>query len=198
MSPSDNPNTQTPSSTATSLVVFNITAQINEKLTPSTFPQWRPQFEALLIGYNLMDYVTGDLLCPSSDGIASSISQKTHWVRQDKLILNAILASTSTTITPLIATAKTSHESWKKSTTMYASKLRTKVMQLKEELTLIQRGNQPVLDYLHAVKALADEIALIDHPIFYDDLTFFVLNGSGPNFTEIAAPIRAREKSLIF
>ena len=44
-------------------------------------------------------------------------------------------------------------------------------MQLKEELTLIQRKNQSVTDYLHTVKALADEIALIDHPISDDDLT---------------------------
>ena len=198
MSSSDKPNTQPPSSTTTPLVVFNITAQINEKLTPSTFPQWRAQFEALLIGYDLMNYVTGDLLCPSFDGTPSSISQKTHWVRQDKLILSAILASTTTTITPLIATAKTSHEAWKKVNTMYASRSHTRAMQLKKELTLIQRGNRSVPNYLHVVKALANEIVLIDHPISDDDLTLYVINGLGPNFREIAAPIQAREKSLVF
>ncbi|RVW58310.1 hypothetical protein CK203_114672 [Vitis vinifera] len=52
------------SSTETTLVALNITAQINEKLTPSTFPQWRAQFEALLIGYDLLDYVTGISQCP--------------------------------------------------------------------------------------------------------------------------------------
>ena len=48
------------------------------------------------------------------------------------------------------------------------------------------------------MKALADEIAIIDHPISYDDLTLYVLNGLGPDFREIAAPIRARESSLAF
>ena len=180
------------------LVVFNITAQINEKLTPSSFPQWRAQFEALLIGYDLMDYVTGESRCPPSDGTPPSIAKKHHWVRQDKLILSAILASTSPTITSLIATAKTSYDAWKKLSTMYASKSRTRAMQLKEELTLIQRGNRPILEYLHAVKGLVDEIALIDHPISDDDITLYVLNGLGPEFCEIAAPIRAREKSLAF
>ena len=52
-------------------------------------------------------------------------------------------------------------------------------MQLKEELTLIQRGTQPIIEYLHVVKALADEIAIIDHPISDDDLTLYVLNGLG-------------------
>ena len=48
-------------------------------------------------------------------------------------------------------------------------------MQLKEELTLIQRGNRSITDYLHVVKALADEIAIIDHSISDDDLTLYAL-----------------------
>ncbi|KAJ0018281.1 hypothetical protein Pint_10633 [Pistacia integerrima] len=190
--------TQPISSTENPLVVFNITAQINEKLTPSSFPQWRAQFEALLIGYDLMDYVNGDSICPASDETSSSQPKRNHCIRQDKLIISAILASTSTTITPLIATTKTSQEAWKKLKNMYASKSRTRAMQLKKELTLIQRGNRTVPDYLHAVKALTDEIALIDHPISNDDLTLYILNELGPDFRDIAAPIRAREKSLAF
>ena len=82
-----------PSPTDIPFISFNISAQINEKLTPSTFPQWRAQFEALLIGYNLLDYVTSDNPPPPSDSSTTN-SQKTHWIRQDKLILSAILAST--------------------------------------------------------------------------------------------------------
>ena len=93
--------------------------------------------------------------------------------------MSAILASTSPSITPLIATAKTSHEAWKKLKNLYASRSRTRAMQLKEELTLIQRGHRSIAEYLHAVKALADEIAIIDHSISDDDLTLYVLNGLG-------------------
>ena len=121
-------NTHPISSTETTLVALNITAQINEKLTPSTFPQWRAQFEALLIGYDLLDYVTDISQCPSPSDLSVSALHKTHWVRQDKLILSALLASTSPTITPLIATAKTSHEAWQKLNTLYASKSRTRAM----------------------------------------------------------------------
>ncbi|KAE8686947.1 Acyl-CoA oxidase 4 [Hibiscus syriacus] len=137
-------------------------------------------------------------VCPSSAGTVADALHKTHWVRQDKLILSAILASTSSSITPFIATAKTSHEVWKKLKNLYASRSRTRAMQLKEELTLIQRGNWPITEYLHSVKALADEIAIIDHSISDDDLTLYVLNGLGPYFREITAPIRARESSLAF
>ncbi|XP_041001671.1 uncharacterized protein LOC121247374 [Juglans microcarpa x Juglans regia] len=182
-------NTHTISGTDKQLIALNITTQINEKLTPSTFPQWRAQFEALLIDYDLLDYVNGISSCPPPVGTSTTDLNKTHWVRQDKLILSAILASTSPTITPLIATTKTSHEAWNKLKMLYASRPRIRAMQLKEELTLIQRGNRSISDFLHVVKALADEIAIIDHPISDDDLTLYVLNGLGPDFREIAAPI---------
>lgn len=60
---------------------------------------------------------------------------------------------------------------------------------------MIQRGTQPIPKYLHAVKGLADEIALVDHPISDDVLTLYVLNGLSPKFCDIDAPIQAREKS---
>jgi hypothetical protein len=39
------------------------------------------------------------------------------------------------------------------------------------------------------VKALADEITIIDYSISDDDLTLYLLNGLGPNFQEIVMPI---------
>ena len=103
--PNFNLHTQPPSVANKSLIALNITAQINEKLTPTTFAQWRAQFEALLISYDLLDYVQGTLRCPSSAGTVADELGKTHWIRQDKLILSAILASTYPSITPLIVTA---------------------------------------------------------------------------------------------
>lgn len=76
--PPRNLNTQSFSSTDTPLIALNIIAQINEKLTPSTFPQWCAQFEAHLIGYDLLDYVNGTLLCPSPTSSSTSTLNKTH------------------------------------------------------------------------------------------------------------------------
>ena len=90
------------------------------------------------------------------------------------------------------------NKAWNKLNTLYASRSRTSTMQLKEKLTLIQCGNRSISNFLHVVKALADEITIIDHPIFYDDLTLYVLNGLGHDFHEIAVPIRAWENSLVF
>ncbi|KAL6314355.1 hypothetical protein AAG906_021065 [Vitis piasezkii] len=71
-------------------------------------------------------------------------------------------------------------------------------MQLKEDLTLSTCGTRTVIEFLHGIKVIADELAIIDHPISDDDLTLYILNGLGPEFREIATPIRARETSLKF
>jgi len=81
---------------------------------------------------------------------------------------------------------------------MYASISQMRAMQFKEEITLIKRKNRLILEYLHAVKALADKITLIDHPISDDDLTLYILNGLIFDFRDITASIRKRGKSLSF
>lgn len=48
------------------------------------------------------------------------------------------------------------------------------------------------------MKALEDEIAIINHPIFEDDLTVHVLNRLGQEFREIVEPIQAQESFLAF
>ncbi|XP_011016404.1 PREDICTED: uncharacterized protein LOC105119910 [Populus euphratica] len=192
--------TSTIDSTHSPIITINAATTINEKLIPSTFPQWRAQFEALLIGYDLIEFVTGTHKCPAIDvlNLTASKAANSHWIRQDKLILHAILASTSTTITPLLFAYKTSHEAWTTLIRLYAGKSRTRVMQLKEDLTLSNHGSRSVSEFLQGIKVIADELAIIDHPVSDDDLTLYILNGLGIEFRENVAPIRARETSLKF
>ncbi|XP_038970557.1 uncharacterized protein LOC120104097 [Phoenix dactylifera] len=166
--------------------------------------QTSAQIESLLLGYNLYGYVDGNLKCPSASTATSSTPDSTvsaiyiHWFCQDKLILSVILASVSDVVIPLIATSKTSQDAWSKLTKLYTSHSYTRVMQLKEELTLIQHGSRNVTEILQTIKALIDELALIDAPLSDDDITLYVLNGLGTEYQNIAAPIRARESSPSF
>ena len=99
---------------------------------------------------------------------------------------------------PLIATTITSRDAWQHLARLFASKSRARIMQLKEDLTLIQRGARTVSEFLHAVKVIADELSLIDAPVSDDDLTLYVLNGLGSEFRDMVAPIRMRETALSF
>lgn len=114
------------------------------------FPSWRAQFHSLLLGYDLMGFVDGSVPCPSKtvvkDGQTVSPNPAyTYWVRQDQLLLHAIIASVSESVMPLIASAKTSHEAWTKLGKLYANRSRSRVMDLKERLTLTRRGSKPNL-----------------------------------------------------
>jgi hypothetical protein len=55
-----------------------------------------------------------------------------------------------------------------------------------------------VSEFLHTVKAIADELSLIDAPVSDDDLTLYVLNGLGSEFRDMVAPIHTRETALSF
>lgn len=61
---------------------------------------------------------------------------------------------------PPIAVAETSKEAWSKLARLFATRSQTRVMQLKETLTLSQRGDCSISDYLQSIKSTADELAL--------------------------------------
>ncbi|XP_057982287.1 uncharacterized protein LOC131167500 [Malania oleifera] len=71
-------------------------------------------------------------------------------------------------------------------------------MQLKEELTLIQRESHSLLEYLHAIKVLVDKLVVIDSPVSANKITLYVLNGLGLEYREIAVPIQEHETYLTF
>lgn len=85
-----------------------------------------------------MGYVDGSNICPST---AQTVSHNL-WIRQDQLLLHAILASISPQVISLIASAKTSKEAWDKLLHLFASEARAHVRGLKERLTLLRRDRE--------------------------------------------------------
>ncbi|XP_070677804.1 uncharacterized protein [Malus domestica] len=141
-----------------------------------------------------MGYIDGSKPRPA----ASSTVCYTFWIRQDQLLLHAILAYVSEQIISLISSSKTSKEAWDKLTKLYANKTRSRVLNLKKRLTLMRRDTQPVSVFLQAIKAIIDELAIIDSPLSDDDVVLHVLNGVGPAFKEIVAVVRASDTSISF
>ncbi|RVW20813.1 hypothetical protein CK203_114713 [Vitis vinifera] len=89
-----------------------------------------------------MKYLDDTLRCPLKPAANSSVSAMalyTHWYRHDQLLLNAIFASVSKAVMPLIGMTTTS---------------RARIMQLKEDLTLIQQGSHTVFEFHHAIKLI--------------------------------------------
>jgi hypothetical protein len=135
-----------------------------------------------------MGYLDGTTKCPLVPPNSTEPGTNTTtilWFRQDQLLLNVILALISDNISPLIATAKTSVEDWSRLIQLYANRSRTRVMQLKESLTLLQKGDQSIFNYMQVVRTIVDELVMIDKPLSNDDITLYVLNGLGTNYKDI-------------
>ncbi|KAF5459523.1 hypothetical protein F2P56_023464 [Juglans regia] len=161
-----------------SLIAINTTSQLPIKLTATNFPSWRAHFTSLLIGHDLRGFVDGSLPCPpratdssSSTNTPSMSPAYLHWYHQDKLLLSAIFSSVSENVMPLIAIADTSREARDTLARLFTNRSRTRVMQLKETLTLLHGGSRSVSEFLQSIKATADELALINTPLTNDDFT---------------------------
>ncbi|KAL7258439.1 hypothetical protein ACSBR1_004546 [Camellia fascicularis] len=70
-------------------------------------------------------------------------------------------------------------------------------MILKKRLTR-PRDSKPISKYLQTLKAISDELALIDAPLPDDDLVIHILNGVGVEFKDLTADICARENPISF
>ncbi|KAH7514408.1 hypothetical protein FEM48_Zijuj11G0086500 [Ziziphus jujuba var. spinosa] len=84
------------------------------KLTADNHIAWHARWYSLLIGYDLMGYVTGTSIYPTSD-LGKNLS-----IRQDHLLRSALLASLDPTIVNFVASNESSSEAWQNLATILA------------------------------------------------------------------------------
>lgn len=184
------------------LISINVAAQTPLKLTSSNYLSWKLQFHTLFIGYDLLGYIDGSKPCPSATLTQNATTRSnlahTLWIRQDQLILNAIIGSISQTIIPFIAQTKTAREAWTILATTYAKPSRGHIKQAKSQLKMITKGSESVTAFLQAIKAKADELALLGAPLDEEDLTDKILDGLGDEYKELTRAFQARDTPITF
>ncbi|KAL4565975.1 hypothetical protein LXL04_030083 [Taraxacum kok-saghyz] len=184
--------------------VVHITATTNFpiKLNANNFPVWRKQIQSTLNGLDLDNFINGEQQ-PPSKLIADKDSTKpnpeyTRWFRQDQIILSAILGSCTNTIQPILSSADTSHEAWKKLTTSYASASRSRIISLKSKLAKNPKGTRSVAEFLHDMKSIADELALVQSPVNEEDLLIHILGQLGDEFSNITDALKVRDTPISY
>lgn len=71
-------------------------------------------------------------------------------------------------------------------------------MHLKERLSRSTKGSKSISEYLYGIKALVDELAIINSPLDDVDLVIHTLNGRGSEYCEVTAALRIRESPIGF
>jgi hypothetical protein len=154
----------------------------------------------------LQGYIDGTKPCPSkylttnTDNITTqTLNPEYHtWIRQDQLLLNAIIGSITPTIIPFIARATTAREAWNIVAATYATPSRGHIKQVKANLKSLTKGTLSITDFLQSVKARADELAILGAPVDNKDLTDKILEELGENYRELIRAMQARENAISF
>ncbi|VFQ62618.1 unnamed protein product [Cuscuta campestris] len=118
------------------------------------------------------------------------------WFRQDQAIVGALLGSCADVVQPLISTAETAHAAWQNLHSSFATTSRGRIVFLKSKLGKNPRGNRSITDYLHDMRTIADELALVQSPISEEDLVVHVLNQVGPDYDPISSAALLRPSAI--
>ncbi|KAJ0980702.1 hypothetical protein J5N97_008957 [Dioscorea zingiberensis] len=163
---------------------------------------WKMQFQTLFIGYDLLGFIDGSKPCPPATLIQDNTTRPNPsyvlWIRQDQLILNALIGSISPTIIPFIAQATTSRQAWTILANTYAKPSRGRIKQIKNQLKNTTKGSLGVTEFMQAIKTQADDLALLGAPIDDEEITDKILDGLGDDYKELVRAVQARDTSITF
>jgi len=195
-------STSIPSNTENHLITINIVAQAPLKLTSSNYASWKIQFETLFMGYDLLGYIDGSKSCPSSTFVTDDITVPNPayslWVRQDQLLLNAIVGNLSPLLISFVARTTSSHDAWHVLATTYAKPSHGRIRQVKNQLKNLTKGSMSITDFVYFIKARSDELVVLGAPMDTDDVTEQILNGLDEDYTKLVRAVQAREAAISF
>jgi hypothetical protein len=184
------------------LVTINVTAQAPLKLTSSNYLSGKLQFQTLFVGYDLQGFIDGTKPCPPQSLITENSNTPNPayhaWIRQDQLILNALIGAIHHSIIPFIACATTSQKAWIILASTYATPSRGRIKQVKASFKALTKGSLSISDFIHSVKARADELAMLGAPIDGEDITDKILEELGDEYKELVHAVQARDTSIAF
>ena len=186
------------------LIILNVNAHAPLHLTVTNYSAWRFQFTSLLFEYDLLGFLDGLKSCPPAmitllDAASPSPNPNyILWLKQDQLLLNAIVGSVSATLVQFISTSATSHATWTTLENSYVSPSRRRIMTHRQNLASPQQGNQTITDYMQDVKHNIDSLALMNVFVDFDELFILVLNGLSPTYSHISHALQARDILVTF
>lgn len=137
----------------------------------------------------MFGYLDGKTPCLSTtitkDSAIESNLANTHWIRQDQLILSAIISSLTPSLIPFIAAAEAARSAWEIITNTYGKSSRGKIIALKNKLHNLSKGSRSITDYMLEIKGIVDELSLLGVTIDPENLVLKVLNGLDNSYTSI-------------
>ena len=183
--------------TIDSVKLLNVNMTNVTKLTASNFLMWSRQVQALLNGYGLAGYITGDTPIPTPTIMTAEVvtvnPEYTSHQRQDQLIYSALLGAISANIQPILATTATSAEIWAKLSATYSKPTRGHIQQLRQQVKQWKKGTKSIDEYLQGFTTRFDQLALLGKPFDLEDQIEFIVDGLPEEYKQVVDQIQGRD-----
>ncbi|XP_060957927.1 retrovirus-related Pol polyprotein from transposon RE2 isoform X2 [Cannabis sativa] len=173
-----------------------LTRKIINCLDISTDPVTFIQVIPTVIGHDLDELLLSDSAPPDKLIIGNDNPLYLQWRRKDQLLLSWLRSSMTEGILATVACYSTSRSVWKALEQKFASQSKARLLQLKCQLTNLQKGNLSISDYVDKIKFVCDSLAIAGHPVNDFDLILHLLNGLGPEFDSVVSSITSRSENL--
>ncbi|KAJ0024683.1 hypothetical protein Pint_06793 [Pistacia integerrima] len=157
-------------SSSSSLPLNTMVHMLTIKLTSTNYLLWQNQFLPLLTSQGLFGYLDGSVQAPSpkitgSDRTTQENPAYTSWLNTDQTLLSLLYSSLTEESMGEVLGLSHAHEAWTTLEASFSHRSKTRELQLKEELQLMQRGSKSVAEFSHLFKGICDQLAAIGRPI---------------------------------
>ncbi|KAI0525114.1 hypothetical protein KFK09_004505 [Dendrobium nobile] len=167
-------------------LVSNIKNLAPHPLTTENYPIWRVQLLQQFTANGYAGHLTDTIPAPSDPTSAAHA----QWILVDSNLLSALFSTVSQSILPYIITTSTAHEAWTVLERRLQPTSRSRVIQLKNGLYMVQMKDQPMQQYLTRIKTIVDNISASGSTIDPEDIMLHILNGLHPTFNSFKSTIR--------
>ena len=174
-------------SSSSSLPLNTMVHMLTIKLTSSNYLLWKNQFVPLLASQDLFSYLDGSIRAPSTTILAAYGTTKsnpvyTSWLHTDQTLLSLLYYSLTEESMSEVLGLCHSHEAWHTLEVSFSHRSKTRELQFKDELQLMQCGFQSIAEFSSTFKGLCDQLAAIGRPIDDTDKVHWYLRALGPDY----------------
>ncbi|KAF3787467.1 Retrovirus-related Pol polyprotein from transposon TNT 1-94 [Nymphaea thermarum] len=170
------------------------------KLTSDNYILWENQLLPLLVSYNLKGFVDGTKTQPPQT-IFSEVKEVLNpayieWLRLDQLLLGWIISSLSEPVHSQVVGLRSSFEVWKRLKNTYAAHSRSKVMKLREQLTILKKGTNSIGELIQKATMIGHHLSMAGKPVAEDDLVLHILSALPQEYNAFKTSIATRSDPL--
>ncbi|WVZ75222.1 hypothetical protein U9M48_023301, partial [Paspalum notatum var. saurae] len=170
-------------------ICFNI--PVSERLTRENFLVWRAQVLPAVHGARLLGILDGSSVQPPATLRVEKASRL-----QKRSKIRPMLRSTSPVISPVhvqVSSFDHAAQVWSAVTTMFASQSKSKILQLRSQLSREKKGDSSASAYYTKMKSLADEMGADGKKLEDDDIISYILNGMDSDYNPFVSSMAVKD-----